>query len=111
LARSSTADGACKAKLREILAELDDDCLRLSASAASELRQELASHSTPYWEDGEVRGWILPGSEPGISYRHADLLRAAAEEPVVEGPEGQPVFIAGPFRQRLLENVASKARA
>jgi hypothetical protein len=62
-------------------------------------------------EDGAVRGWILPGSELGISYLHADLLRAAAEEPVVEGPEGQPVFIAGSFRQRLLENAASRGCA
>ena len=51
-------------------------------------------------DDSEVRAWILPGSAPGITYLHGDLLRAAAEEPVVEGPEGQSVFIAGRFRRR-----------
>jgi hypothetical protein len=43
LARSSTADGAWKAKLREILAEFDDDCRSLSTSSSGELRDELAS--------------------------------------------------------------------
>jgi hypothetical protein len=43
LARSSAADGAWKAKLREILAEFDDDCRHLSTSFSGELRHELAS--------------------------------------------------------------------
>jgi len=43
LARRSTADGAWKAKLREILAEFDDDCRRLSPSTIRTLRHELAS--------------------------------------------------------------------
>jgi hypothetical protein len=43
LATQSTADGAWKAKLREILAEFDDDCRELSASGSQSLRYELAS--------------------------------------------------------------------
>jgi hypothetical protein len=43
LATRSTEDGAWKAKLREILAEFDDDCLELSASDNRLLRDELAS--------------------------------------------------------------------
>jgi hypothetical protein len=43
LAGSSTADGAWKAKLREILAEFDDDRRHLSTSSSGELRHELAS--------------------------------------------------------------------
>jgi hypothetical protein len=43
LARRSTADGAWKAKLREILAEFDDDCRGLSPFSTRALRQELAS--------------------------------------------------------------------
>jgi hypothetical protein len=39
-------------------------------------------------EDSQVQGWILPGPEPGVTYVHADLLKAAAEEPIVESPEG-----------------------
>ena len=42
LATQSTEDGAWKAKLREILAEFDDDCRKLSASDSRLLRHELA---------------------------------------------------------------------
>jgi hypothetical protein len=42
LARVSAADGAWKPKLREILAEFDDECRHLSASSTSALRYELA---------------------------------------------------------------------
>ena len=43
LATRSTEDGVWKAKLREILAEFDDDCLELSVSDNRLLRDELAS--------------------------------------------------------------------
>src|SRR6266851_1112284 len=43
LAARSTEDGAWKAKLREILAEFDDDCRELSAADNRLLRYELAS--------------------------------------------------------------------
>ena len=43
LARSSTTDGACRAKLREILAEFDDDCRLLPPLAGYVLRDELST--------------------------------------------------------------------
>ncbi len=43
LARQSTPDGAWKAKLREILAEFDDDRRHLSVSDDRLLRQDLAT--------------------------------------------------------------------
>ncbi len=43
LARAATADGAWKAKLREILTELDDDCRNLPILARRVLYNELAS--------------------------------------------------------------------
>ena len=43
LARASGADGAPKSKLREILAEFDDDCRCLPASARRALCHELAT--------------------------------------------------------------------
>ena len=43
LARTSTADSAWKSRLREILAEFDDDCRRLPALGRGALRNELAS--------------------------------------------------------------------
>jgi hypothetical protein len=43
LARVSTDNGAWKAKLREILAEFDEDCRRLPVFGRDALRNELAS--------------------------------------------------------------------
>ncbi len=43
LARRSAADGAWRAKLREILAEFDDDCRTLPPTLNSALRHELAT--------------------------------------------------------------------
>jgi hypothetical protein len=39
----STGNGAWKPKLREILADFDQECLHLSASSATALRNELAT--------------------------------------------------------------------
>ena len=47
LARASTADGAWRAKLREILAEFDEDCSRLPALGRYVLRNELATQIEP----------------------------------------------------------------
>jgi hypothetical protein len=55
LATQSTEDGAWKAKLREILAEFDDDCRDLSAPDRRLLRQELA---------GQIEHEILRFSDP-----------------------------------------------
>jgi hypothetical protein len=43
LARVSTGNGAWKPKLREILADFDQECLHLSTSSATALRNELAT--------------------------------------------------------------------
>jgi hypothetical protein len=43
LAIRSAADGGWKAKLREILAEFENDCRNLSASSNCLLRRELAT--------------------------------------------------------------------
>jgi hypothetical protein len=43
LARASAPDGARRAKLREILAEFDEDCRRLPPLGRYMLRNELAS--------------------------------------------------------------------
>lgn len=43
LARRSSADGAWRAKLREILAEFDDDCRLLPPFGRYVLRNELSS--------------------------------------------------------------------
>jgi len=43
LAIRAGADGGCKAKLREILAEFDNDCCNLSRSCDRLLRRQLAT--------------------------------------------------------------------
>ena len=69
LATQSTEDGAWKAKLREILAEFDDDCRELSASDSRLLRQELA---------GQIEHEVLRFSDPtkravlAIALKHFD---------------------------------------
>jgi hypothetical protein len=39
-------------------------------------------------EDHLMKKWLIPGTQRDITYAHGDLLRVAAEEPVVEGPQG-----------------------
>lgn len=69
LATRSTEGGAWKAKLREILAEFDDDCRELSASDVQFLRHELAS---------QIEHEVLRFSDPtkravlGIALKHFD---------------------------------------
>ena len=55
LARVSRPDGAWKAKLREILAEFDDDCRRLPALGRRVLCNELA---------GQIEQEALQFSDP-----------------------------------------------
>lgn len=47
------------------------------------------------------RGFTRPGSETGLDWVHADLVRCAAEEPLVER-EDQAVFDVDSFQRRLL---------
>lgn len=69
LAMQSTEDGAWKAKLREILAEFDDDCRELAASESRLLRQELA---------GQIEHELLRFADPtkcavlAIALKHFD---------------------------------------
>jgi hypothetical protein len=58
-------------------------------------------------EDAGIRRWTLPGDQPSRSYVHACVLHAAAVEPVLEGPRGQPVFDLERFRTRVLQLTAA----
>lgn len=62
-------------------------------------------------DDRVVKEWQLPAAECGVSYVHHEVLRVAAEEPVLEGPNGQPVFAISAFCTRLAATAASKGRA
>jgi len=51
-------------------------------------------------EDGGGRGWTLPG-EPGCTFVHEELVRAAAEEPMIE-VNNQVAFDPMSLHRRLL---------
>lgn len=61
--------------------------------------------------DDALRGWSMPGREPGLTYIDADLIKAAAEELVIEDAVGQATFDAESFRRRVLANAETRGRA
>lgn len=62
--------------------------------------------------DPEFRGWLVSErSHDGITYIHGDLLRIAAEQTVLEGPAGKPIFDRAEFRARLMELAEARGRA
>lgn len=59
--------------------------------------------------DPEFRGWLMTERSPdGITYIHGDLLRIAAEQTILEGPDGNPVFDRHSFGSRLMELTAAR---
>ncbi len=59
----------------------------------------------------EFKGLKYPGTAEGITFVHGDLLKAAAEEPIFEGPEGQPIFEGKAFCQNVLRRAATTGHA
>src|SRR4029078_1990507 len=54
--------------------------------------------------DPEFRGWLITEHSPGgITYIHGDLLQIAADQMILEGAEGEPLFDRNSFRTRLLQ--------
>jgi hypothetical protein len=61
--------------------------------------------------DGDARGWVLPSTTPGADSVHSDLLQAAAEEPLIEGPDGRASFNVQNFQRRVLRIAESQGNA
>jgi hypothetical protein len=62
--------------------------------------------------DPEIRGWLVPGKScGGITYVHADILKVAAEEVILEGPKGEPTFAPATFRAHLMALAVTRGRA
>lgn len=60
----------------------------------------------------ELRGWLVSEQSPdGITYIHGDLLKVAAEQVLLEGPAGEPIFDRVSFRSRLMELAAALGHA
>ena len=60
--------------------------------------------------DPAVKAWTLPGELEGCDYVHDDLLRALAEEPLIEDTSGQPAFDADRLRSRVAPPPIRKAK-
>ena len=58
-----------------------------------------------------ARGWTLPGETEGLSYLHADVLKAAAKEPMLEDAEGQASFDRTAFAQHVLRLASARGQA
>ena len=54
-------------------------------------------------DDPEVKGLVISNPVPKVIYLHYDLLRTAVEEPIVEGNQGEPMFVTENFKVRLLQ--------
>ena len=62
--------------------------------------------------DPEVRGWLMSDRSPdGVTYIHGDLVKVAAEETLLEGSAGEPVFERVSFRSRLMQLAEARGRA
>jgi hypothetical protein len=62
-------------------------------------------------QDAGLRGWSMPGQEPGAVSISTDVLKAVAEEPLIENAEGQAAFDAESFKRRILANAEPDGRA
>ena len=62
-------------------------------------------------QDRQVRGWTLPAGQAGADFVHPNLIRAAAEEPVIEDANGQPAFDPESFRNRVLLLTGTRGEA
>jgi hypothetical protein len=60
----------------------------------------------------EFRRRLITEHSPGeITYIHGDLLRIAAEQLVLEGPDGEPAFDRNSFRANLIELTTARGHA
>jgi hypothetical protein len=61
--------------------------------------------------DAALRGWSIPRQEPGVVSMFVDVIKAAAEESLIENGEGKAAFDAERFRRRVLANAEPDGRA
>lgn len=58
-----------------------------------------------------TRGWTMPGKETGATSIDINLLTVAAQEPLVEGPDGHAAFNPDGFQKRILRITEAKGQA
>ncbi len=62
-------------------------------------------------DDPVLRAWTVPGRKKGSDYIHADLLQAAAVEPLIADAKDQVAFDAECFRKRVLATATTLGEA
>ncbi len=62
-------------------------------------------------DDRGLRAWTLRGDEEGMDYVHADVVRAAAAEPLVALNEHEVGFAPESFRTRVLASAETRGSA
>jgi hypothetical protein len=62
-------------------------------------------------QEHQVRGWTLPAGDQGADFVHRDLVRAAAEEPVIEDENGYAAFNPESFQARVLRLTTARGQA
>ena len=75
---------------------------------AIQFRMEALAHCAL---DSAAEGWTLPGMETGQVLMHADLIKAAAEMPLVEDHLKRVVFDYAGLKERTLLLVRPDGRA
>ena len=58
-----------------------------------------------------VNGWIISAEERGMTQLHAEVIRAAAEEALVEDPDSVATFDVRSFARRILHLAQPQGRA
>jgi hypothetical protein len=57
-----------------------------------------------------VNGWIVSAEQRGITRLHAELIRAAAEEALIEDPDSVATFDLRSFSRRILDLAQPQGR-
>lgn len=95
--------GALEARAFEVIQLLEAKGFRQNLKAdlllAIQFRMEALAHCAL---DSAAEGWTLPGMETGQVLMHADLIKAAAETPLVEDHLKRVVFDYAGLKERTL---------
>lgn len=94
--------GLCELLDRKDLEEDD----RAGLLVAIEFRLRALAHLC---RDGVLRGWSIPGVESDPHFIHADVVQAAAAEPLIENA-GEMAFDPAAFRRRMVANAKKRGQ-
>nr|WP_313428031.1 hypothetical protein [Brevundimonas diminuta] len=92
----------------QLLEERDENGDRALSAFVIQLRLEALAR---LHDDRGLRAWTLPGEEEGMDYIHADVVEAAAVEPLKAIDDRTTGFDAESFRARVLASAAVRGNA